>query len=292
MLFDAAYGLTFNLPSNGDNVVGHIKEIRSRRGDTLAKIGRRFDIGYFEMLEANPHSDPERALRPHSRVVIPSRFILPPGPRKGIVINLAELRLYYYPNNREVMTEPVGIGRIGWMTPLGTTSVIQKVRNPSWRPPASVREDAAKQGYILPDVWPAGPDNPLGKFMMRLGWHTYLIHGTNRPDGVGKRSSAGCIRMYPEDIETLFHMVKIGTPVRVVNSPIKVGWQSGELLLEAHKPLQEKGKYVTDDTVSMIQRIHKTIQKKDVLVRWSLAQKEIKQQTGIPVVISLPPSRN
>jgi L,D-transpeptidase ErfK/SrfK len=178
-----------------------------------------------------------------TEVVLPTRFVLPPGPRRGIVLNLAEYRLYYYPQPAEgepayVMTYPISIGRMDWETPLGSTSVVSKVRDPSWYPPQSVREEHAADGRPLPRIVPPGPDNPLGKFAMRLGLPGYLIHSTNRPAGVGMRVTHGCIRMFPEDIEYLFPSVDVNTPVRIINAPVKIGWFGDELVMEVHPVLE------------------------------------------------------
>jgi len=173
-----AMAVTFALPPAGDNVVGELKHTYSGEGETLFELGRRYDIGYYEMVEANPSLDPDGILPERTYVNIPAQFILPPGPRKGLVINLAELRLYYYhPNERAVTTEPVGIGREGgWQTPIGTTTITAKKKNPFWYPTKNIREDAEKLGETLPKVVPPGPDNPLGKYALKLGWPTYLIH--------------------------------------------------------------------------------------------------------------------
>ncbi len=219
---------TFTIPANGDSLVGQVVIAESRHNETMAEVGRRYDMGIYEMMEANPNISEDDKLTPGTRLVIPSRFVLPPGPREGVVINLAELRLYFYPKEgNQVVTSPVGIGREGWETPLGTTKIVEKTKDPYWYPPQSVREDAAAKGYILPDSWPPGPDNPLGAYMLRMGWRTYLIHGTNNPEGIGKRSSAGCMRMFPEDIELLFGQIPLGTPVTIINRPVKVGLYQG-----------------------------------------------------------------
>ncbi len=174
-------------------------------------------MGYQEMVKANPDLNPVDVLSPRVRVLIPSQFTLPKAPRHGLVINLADYRLYFFPeNDNVVMTFPVGIGRKGWSTPCGLTKVIAKQANPTWHPTASVQEYAAQHGVLMPDSFPAGPGNPLGKHVLRLGWPTYLIHGSNSDGGIGERVSAGCIRMLPEDIEYLFDLVKVGTPVRIV----------------------------------------------------------------------------
>jgi L,D-transpeptidase ErfK/SrfK len=176
--------------------------------------------------------------------VLPTRYILPDTPREGLVLNIAELRLYYYPKagvdgERVVYTYPVSIGRMDWKTPLGITRVTGKETDPAWRPPASIKAEHAAQGDILPDVVPGGPDNPLGRHALRLALPSYLIHGTNRPHGIGMRVTHGCVRMYPEDIEGLFGMVPVGTPVRLIDQPVKVGRINGHWLVEAHEPLEE-----------------------------------------------------
>ncbi|STX42246.1 putative ErfK/YbiS/YcfS/YnhG family protein precursor [Legionella donaldsonii] len=239
-LTDISFALTFVLPTEGD-VIGEMQYARPQVGETLSEVGIRYDIGYYEMMRANPQVDSTRPLPPHTRLLIPSQFILPPVPREGLVINLAEYRLYYYPpNDNVVITMPVGIGREGWTTPIGITKVTTKERDPIWRPTANVRAEAAKNGIPIPNVFPPGDGNPLGRHVLRLGWPTYLIHGTNRRDGVGARVSAGCIRMMPEDIEYLFDFVSVGTPVRVLNEPVKFGFDKGTLYIQAHPLLAEQ----------------------------------------------------
>ncbi len=163
---------------------------------------------------------------------------------KGIVINVAAMRIYYFAPAKKgekqvVYTHPIGIGKVGWSTPEGTTKVVSKQKDPVWRPTASIIAEHKKNGEILPAVVPAGPDNPLGRYKLTLGWPTYLIHGTNKPYGVGLRSSHGCIRLYPEDIEQLFEMAGPGTPVRVVNQPFVFGWHEDQLFLQAFDVLED-----------------------------------------------------
>ncbi|STX47327.1 putative ErfK/YbiS/YcfS/YnhG family protein precursor [Legionella hackeliae] len=206
------WALTFVLPTQGD-VIGEIQYVNPEMGESLSEVGMRYDIGYYEMIRANPQISPTSLLDERTTVLIPSQFILPNVPREGIVINLAEYRLYYFPPDENiVVTMPVGIGREGWTTPLGLTKVVSKERNPVWRPTANVIAEAAKHGAPIPNEFPPGEDNPLGRHVLRLGWPTYLIHGTNRRDGVGARVSAGCLRMMPDDIEYLYSMVKRGRP--------------------------------------------------------------------------------
>jgi len=234
---------TFILPPNDIDVVGQVREVAASSQETLLDIARRYDLGQNEILYANPGVD--RWLPADgSRVVLPNRYILPAGERSGLVLNLPEMRLYYFPKPRPgekpvVITHPVSVGRMDWKTPLGMTSIVSKQRDPEWRPPASIKEEHAQEGDILPDVVPAGPNNPLGKYAMRLGISGYLIHSTNKPYGVGMRVTHGCIRMYPEDIEKIFDDIPVGTPVRIINQPIKLGWLADSLFIELHPPLEE-----------------------------------------------------
>jgi L,D-transpeptidase ErfK/SrfK len=235
---NCSYAETFVLPAAGD-VVGQIQYSYSKIDESIDEVGRRFNVGYYEMVRANPLADPVHSLPEHTRLIIPSQYILPDVPRRGIVINLAEYRLYYFPDDENVViTFPVGIGKEGWNTPLGLTRITSKVVNPIWRPTAKVRAAAEEIGAPLPEVFPAGADNPLGKHVLRLGWPTFLIHGTNRADGVGARVSAGCIRMLPGDIEHLYDLVRIGTPVRVINEPVKIGTQDGMMYIQVQPPLK------------------------------------------------------
>ncbi len=233
----------YPLPPPDTDVIGEVKVIYAKKEDTLIDIARANGLGYDEMVHANPGVD-RWAPGEGTPIVLPAQYILPDTPREGIVLNIPEMRLYYYPpagagGERVVHTYPVSIGRMDWKTPLGTTKVIGKEVDPPWRPPASIKAEHAKDGEILPDVVPGGPDNPLGRFAMRLGVPGYLIHGTDKPYGIGMQVTHGCVRMYPEDIEHLFKFVAMGTTVRLINQPVKIGRFNGDLLLEAHQPLEE-----------------------------------------------------
>jgi L,D-transpeptidase ErfK/SrfK len=232
----------YDLPPEGNDVVGALTTVTAREEDTLLDIARRHGLGYEDIVRANPDVDtwlPGEG----TEVTLPTRYVLPPGPRNGVVLNLAEYRLYYYPTPEEgkpavVMTYPISIGRMDWETPLGRTTIISKVKNPSWYPPESIRAEHAADGDPLPRIVPAGPQNPLGDYAMRLGLPGYLIHGTNRPDGVGMRVTHGCIRMFPEDIDYLFGRVNVSTAVRIINEPVKIGWNADELVIEVHETLE------------------------------------------------------
>ncbi len=245
LLSQAAATATFDMPLAEFDLIGAIHVVEARQEDTLLDIARRYDIGQEQITRANP--DVDRWLPGGGTpVIIPTHYILPAGPREGLVLNVPEMRIYYYPKAKPgetpvVQTYPVGIGRQDWGTPLGLTKVVGKKKNPTWTPPASIRKEHEEAGDPLPAVVPAGPDNPLGQYAMRLGigGGSYLIHGTNKAFGVGMRASHGCIRMMPEDIEYLFPQIEVGTPVRIVSQPVKVGWFGGKLYLEVHEPLEE-----------------------------------------------------
>jgi L,D-transpeptidase ErfK/SrfK len=233
----------FEFDPESDQVIGTLQVTTVQGEDTLSDIARRFNLGYEEIVRANPGVDPW--LPGEGReIVLPTQFVLPNAPREGLVINLAQLRMFYFPKAKEgeprkVITHPIGIGKVGWSTPEGTTKVTGKAKNPTWFPPASVRKEHAAAGDPLPSKVPPGPDNPLGAHMMTLGWPSYLVHGTNKPYGVGLRSSHGCVRFYPEDIARLYDMVPIGTKVTVVNQPFVFGWQEGVLYSQAFPILED-----------------------------------------------------
>ena len=227
----------------GSDVVGELQVIRARYEDTFVDIARAYDLGFDELVQANPDVDPWLP-GAGTAVVLPTRFILPDAPREGIVLNIGTKRIFYFPKPAagepaRVITHPVGIGREGWSTPIGPTRVVSKVKDPVWTVPASIRREHAEAGDPLPARVPAGPDNPLGAYALRLGFPSYLIHGTNKPSGIGMRVSHGCVQLFPEDIESLYGQVAVGTPVRIVNQPQLLGWQDGNLYLEAHPALED-----------------------------------------------------
>ena len=232
---------------------GDIETITTFAEDTLPDLARRYSLGYEEIQRANPGVDiwlPGEG----TPLVIPGQRLLPPGPHEGIVVNLPEHRLYYYPKVKKgetprVITYPVSIGKMDWNTPLGKTRIVDKRKNPLWYPPESVRKEHAERGDPLPAVVKAGPDNPLGAYAMRLGITpgAYLIHGTNNPIAVGMAITHGCIRMYPEDIEALFPLVPVNTPVWLINEPVKVARVNGQVWLEVHPPVDAEGQRTAVD---------------------------------------------
>jgi L,D-transpeptidase ErfK/SrfK len=344
---------SFSMPGQGDDLIGEIRHVKAHQEDTLIDIARRNSVGQDEMVMANPTVD--RWLpKEGTNVVLPRQYILPDAPRAGIVVNVPEMRLYYYPvkpvvakkapipaqpmpgkktlskaveakpvakplatpvgsqsfesdRSGQVITYPVSMGRMDWRTPIGKTSVVNKQKDPSWTPPASIKREHAAKGDPLPDVVPPGPDNPLGKYAMRLGVAGYLIHGTDaaKADGIGMRVTHGCMRLYNEDIARLFPLVPVGSPVHLVNQPVKLGWEGNQLYIEVSQPLDEDvglSPHDPDDNISKEQLAREDAQRSSFLMR--LANSEIQKQrdkgasvsmdrvrraidkpTGIPVVI-------
>jgi len=233
----------FTLESPEQAVIGEPQIVYTREENTFSDLAREYGLGYDEIVAANPDIDPWLP-GDGTAVLLPTQYVLPDRPRRGLILNIASKRLFYFPEVADgvpiqVLTYPIGIGRVGWETPLGDTTVVSKARDPSWYVPASVRRERAEMGSPLPAVVPPGPDNPLGHFVLKLDMPGYLIHGTNQPYGVGMRVSHGCIRLYPENIEPLYGMVGIGEAVTIINEPYLAGWRDGELYFESHSPLED-----------------------------------------------------
>lgn len=235
------YSKTYPLPNRSGDLVGQIQHIRASAEDTLDDIAARYGVSLHELSEANPALSNGKQLRAGTSLVIPSRYILPPKKyRRGIVINLAELRLYYFPKHRPiVITYPVGLGRAGWRTPIMQAHVTHKKRYPTWYVPESVRQDYYEQtGVFLPPSVPPGRNNPLGDAALYLSTQGYLIHGNAAAYSIGKFISAGCIRLYNKDINALYRIVTVGTPVTVMNQSMKAGCVGNTCYLEAHRPVK------------------------------------------------------
>ena len=273
----------------GSSVVGTTQVITAKYEDTFVKLARQYNLGFEELKQANPDIDPWLPGE-GTRIVLPTQFVLPSAPRQGVVINLPEMRLYYYPENDpgRVITHPVSIGRMEWQTPLGRAQIVAKAEKPAWYPPESIRAEHAADGRPLPRVVPPGPDNPLGDYAMRLSIPGYLIHGTNKPSGLGMRVTHGCIRMFPEDIEGLFGIVPIGTPVHIVNQPFKLAWSANGFYLEAHPPLEEEN---VDGAWAMTQLtrafVAATEEGQGSSFDWGLAELAVEKSRGVPEFVSL-----
>jgi len=281
--------------SSGQDIVGQVQVTTATKEDTLTDIARRFNIGYEEIVRANPGVDPwlPGAGR---KVVLPTQFILPNAPREGVVINIAAMRLFYFPKHKSgepqvVITHPIGIGKVGWSTPEGVTKIVRRQKDPTWTVPVSVIKEHRENGEELERVIGPGPDNPLGRHAFYLQWPSYLIHGTNKPAGVGLRSSHGCIRLYPEDIAQLFDMVPIGTQVRVVNQPFVFGWAGDNLFMQPLDVLEDDARDWKKAPKKLLsQSLAATLQKQlkehNQQVNWERVSTLSKAPRGVPVAIS------
>lgn len=269
----------FTLAHPGDSVIGSPFYVKTRQKDTLLDYARQNNQGYDDMDRANKVDMwlPGEG----SDILIPSMYVLPNTPRTGIVLNRAEKRLYFYPPGRpgEVDTYAISVGKDGWETPLGTYAISEKKKDPTWTPPASVRASHAAYGDILPAVVPAGPDNPLGQYAMRLNSTSYLIHGTNKPWGMGLPVSSGCIRMQPEGVAELFGKVSTGTQVLIVDQPYKLGWLGDDLYLEVHIDKEEKRRNprsVIPNSVANAPGLE---------IDWQAVEKAVSENTGLPQLV-------
>jgi L,D-transpeptidase ErfK/SrfK len=281
----------FVLDAPDQSVVGEPQIVLTRDSDTLSDLARAYGLGYDELIAANPGVDPWLPGQ-DTPVLLPTQFVLPEVPREGIVLNIASRRLFYFPavadgEPVQVKTFPIGIGRVGWETPLGASSVVAKARDPHWYVPLSVRQEHAALGDPLPAVVPPGPDNPLGHRVLKLDMPGYLIHGTNQPYGVGMRVSHGCIRLYPENIEYLYELVDIGEQVTIINEPFLIGERDGHLYFEGHAPLE-------DDTIAADERLDLLLERWNAAVpggfsdaRLRLARELAGAGNGVPVRLAL-----
>jgi L,D-transpeptidase ErfK/SrfK len=284
----------FELAPDQD-VIGALQVTTSTKEDTLTDIARRFNVGYEEIVRANPNVDPWLPGE-GTEIVVPTQFIIPNAKREGLVINVPQMRLFYFPAVKKgepqvVYTHPIGIGRVGWATPMGTTKVVRRQKEPTWRPTPSILKEHKENGDPLPAVVGPGPDNPLGRYAFYLGWPTYMIHGTNKPAGVGLRSSHGCIRLYPEDIELLFSMMPVGTKVTVVNEPFVFGFQDDKLYLQAFDVLEDDTRDWKKAQKKLVSKslgaeIQKELKKRNEEVSWDLIATVGHDPRGIPLVIS------
>jgi L,D-transpeptidase ErfK/SrfK len=289
----AAHAAQYPLADAQALMFGEVETITAHGEDTLPDLARRYGLGYEEILRANPGVDtwlPGEG----TPIVIPGQRLLPPGVHEGIVVNLPEHRLYYFPKPRkgetpQVITYPVSIGKMDWNTPLGKTRIVDKRKNPTWSPPESVRKEHEERGDPLPAVVKAGPDNPLGAYAMRLGITpgAYLIHGTNNPIAVGMAITHGCIRMYPEDIEALFPLVPVNTPVWLVNEPVKVARIGGEVWLEVHPPVDAEGQRAEVDLEGFYARANSALGETPAAIHWDFVLTTLKDASGLPQMVGL-----
>ncbi|MDB2414220.1 L,D-transpeptidase family protein [Rickettsiales bacterium] len=268
-----------------EDVIGEVRHYTIGKDETLYSIARKFDLGIVEVMAANPGIDPWLPGQ-DTLLFLPLMHVLPDTERSGIVINLSGLRLFYFPDDKTVMSFPIGIGKEGWRTPVGITKIALKRKDPTWIPPSSIR----KKDPELPKFVPPGPDNPLGKYALNLGIPELAIHGTNKPYGIGSRSSHGCIRMYPEDIEVLFNNVSVGIKVTIIDSHYNLGWKNNILFLEV-RPTQEQSDTImnhSETTPYAMPEVYDMIAKKagtKAGIRWPHVEDAIRKHDGIVVPI-------
>lgn len=289
----SASALTLPAPNPGDSIIGSppydVKYVSAKYEDTLIDIAVENRLGQDHIVLAN--QDVDRWLPGAGTPVrIPTSFILPNAPRQGIVINLPEMRMYYFPDASRVITYAIGIGRVDWKTPLGRTQIAAKMENPSWTPPPSIIAEHLADGDVLEPYYPPGPDNPLGLFAFRLGIPGYLIHSTNKINGIGMRVSHGCIRMYPADIEQFFPMVRAGTSVNIVNQSIKVGWYRDTLYMEVYPELEEMPMTYEQRLNTALSLIEQANGGKMPVVKGSVLRLALEKMTGVPVPVYERPS--
>lgn len=264
------------LSGHGREVAGTTNQYVVKKGETLIEIARAFGLGFNEIADANKAVDPFIP-KAGTLVRIPLIWVLPDKTRyRGIVINLSEMRLYFFHDRegRSVSTFPIGIGDEGSDTPVGRFTVTRKTVNPAWHVPPSIRREKPH----LPARVPPGPDNPLGTHALRLSRSSILIHGTNKPWGVGRRVSHGCIRLYPEDIARLFHLVPVGARVTVTRQPVKLGIMNGRVFIEVHK----------DEEIDCRQEAIRLIRARKMLLRIDQAAlfNALQEKNGVPTDIS------
>lgn len=286
-----AFATAYTVPPTSESLVGNVQYTDTSAEDTTAKIGQRYDIGYGAIQSANPHIDVTKALDYGTKLQIPTQHLLPNQPREGIVVNLPEMRMYYYPQGSgKVLTYPVGIGKIGKTIPITKTAITRKVKDPVWIPPQDIREFNLEQGIVLPRIMPAGPDNPLGPYAIYMGIPTYLIHSTIFPESVGKRASFGCLRMFESDIQEFFPSINKGVPVVIINEPTKVGWQNNRLFVESHKPLEEHNGAYDATLPGMVHIVSNATDDSEALVDWQMLYYLAQERDGVPheVAIKLP----
>ena len=287
-------GVWFSSGCNIDQVLdgqGSLREATSYRAsyeDTLVEVARRFKLGYVEMVAANPDTDPWLPGE-GTDVILPTVHLLPEAAHEGIVINLADMRLYYFETpDGPPRSYPIGIGRDGLTTPLGSTTIARKAKDPTWHPTERMRAEDPE----LPEVVPPGPDNPMGTRAMYLAWPLYAIHGTNKPYGIGRRSSSGCIRMYPEDAEELFDLVDVGTKVTVVDQPIKLKWTDGELFMEAHPSqhqsdqIELEGRFTPELPSHVVDQVLEVAGDEAGRLDWSRIREATVERRGYPIRIT------
>ncbi len=293
MFINGAWAETYQY-NLGDDVVGNIGIHTIQEGDNFLQLAQAFRIGFNELVDANPDVDPWIPVQ-DAQIIIPTQYVLPNVEREGVIINLAELRIYQFHaaknNIGSVSTYPISVGKGGqWKTPLTLTRVISKIEKPNWYPPESIRKEHEENNDPLPKVVPAGPDNPLGNYKIGLALSGYLIHGTNVPEGIGMRVTHGCIRLHPNGIEKLFKSVNVNTPVTIINQPYKVGWRDNQLYVETHSEIEEQAQAASRNLTEFVQLVIAQTKHKDqdnYQILWERGYQEAREKRGVPFLMSM-----
>ncbi|MGE0723324.1 MAG: L,D-transpeptidase family protein [Alphaproteobacteria bacterium] len=271
-----------------DDLVGELRLYSARYEDTLMDIARAFNLGYAELVAANPGVDPWLP-GTGRQILLPTAHVLPDAPRQGIVVNLSDQRIYWFgPSGGSVQTFAIGIGQEGLGTPIGATTIVRKKERPTWIPTAEKR----REDPSLPAVVPPGKDNPMGEYALYLGWPLYAIHGTNQPDAIGRRLTRGCIRLYPEGIERLYPAVPVGTRVTVVDQEVKIGWADGELYVDLHPTrrdvdqIEEEGHFEPKPIAGLRDRVLQAAGSEADRIDWPTLDAAARVRNGVPVRIT------
>lgn len=281
---------SYPLPAAGNQLVGEIQYVEIRAEETLLDIARRYNLGYNEITAANPGVDPWLP-REGTSIQLPTRFVLPAKPWEGVVVNISEMRLYYFPppqngETPKVITHPIGIGREGRATPVGKFQVMMKIENPNWTMPVDVHADLQAEGIHKARLVPPGPDNPLGDYAMMLNSDGIFIHGTNKPYSIGMRVSLGCLRLYPEDINQLVWLVPKGTAVRIIDEPYKFGKENGVLFMEAHAPIPRDGAEAVTNLTPVVAAVVESEVGTLYPAQWDYIIALAARHTGVPIPIT------
>lgn len=280
-----SFSAVYQKPTNGD-VIGETKIVYAEGTDSLIDIGERYEAGFDELQWANPEVSTWTPGE-DTPIILPFKYILPNGKRSGIVSNIPEMRTYYFPKDEDLIyVYPVSVGRMDWKTPLGTWKITVKQEDPPWYPPESIRREHREMGRgELPRVVPAGPDNPMGRHVLRLNLPSYLLHGTNDTTGIGMRVTHGCMRFFPDNIEELYNIVPNGTEVTFLNEPIKWGWEGDDLLIEVHPPLEEDNMSTEELLIKAYELLAPFIDDPNIEVSRELVDVAIRQMSGLPVIV-------
>lgn len=274
---------SYPIPSDQQSLIGDTQYVTTTDADNVITIAKQYNIGFNAIKSANPDFDMGKSFFPGTPITIASQHLLPRGKREGIVINLPEMRMYYFlPSSKEVLTYPIGIGKIGNTIPITNTVITRKAENPIWTPTENIRKFNLEQGIVLPKVMGAGPENPLGRYAIYTRLPAYLIHSTIFPESVGKRASFGCIRMFEPDIETFFPRIEKNIPVYILNDPIKIGFEDSKLFMESHEPLEEHQHEAKASLPFVVHEITELTKGKSYLIDWQLVADLTREKDGMP----------